>query len=306
VRVGQLSGQRLVDLAADMLKARAGDLEARQRLLHDGLPLAADIVRPGAGHVLKVGLEFLNGAGINPATPADAAPELPDYDHFVSKLLARRFGTFVVCGEPDSGKTVLALRLAERYLVEHGYQVVAVGGIHPDDRLKWRTDDWIEYEAPERFAKAMSAVSQAMLAGTSYPRDLKKRVVLLDDASLVAHISQAAMVRALMRAWSAARHLDWVLILTARSFKSITTVAQGSDARFLKRPNWDALTKERPEAREWWEAAERAFRQLRKTLDWQQSGNEKEWVFVQAESFGFEGLMRYALPGTVDEQDDGA
>jgi ATPase family associated with various cellular activities (AAA) len=302
----------LFDIAKDLLAAQRGDTDASRRMLRRAVPLAADLlVRPGAGMFVSRGLEVWDEYQAYKA--ADQHPEDDDepestthpMDRFVQRLLSKRFGFYVVGGEPGTGKTTLALRIAERFATERGYGVVAVGGLHPDDRRRWRTDGWIASEHPEGYIKAMQAIAAAMVEGVEYPREIKRRVILLDDASLSAHASQAGMTRALLRTWNAYRHLDWIVILTARTFKSISTVAEGADALFLKRPAWDALVAEREEARGWWEEAERAFASLKHSDEWTFFPSEKEWVYARSERLRYKGPLRYTVPqGTAEVEED--
>ena len=296
----------LLEFAHVAVRASRGDPEARDQLVREGLPAAAEWLAPGSSPYVTKTLALLRdlqpGAlGEPPAGAAEAAEDAaePAYSRFVRRLLAQRFGFYVVVGEPGSGKTTLALRLASRLAAERGYQVVAVGGLHPDDRRRWQTDGWVESAPAEEFLRAMDAVGEAMVDGAEYPIGLKRRVLLLDDASLLAHTSQQRLGRALLRLWNVYRHLDWVAVLTARTFRSITTVAEGADARFLKRPVWEALVRERDEARAWWQAAEDAYRALRGTADWQTDPHEQHWVYVDAPALHYKGMLPYGGPAAL-------
>ncbi len=297
---------RLLELGADMLRSRRGDQDARGRLMRNALPLAADyLIRPGAGRLLERGLETLRDVAAEEgwrlpgglATIGEGDP-LPNYEPFVERLVAAPFGFYTIMGEPGTGKTVLALRLAQRIAEEHGYQVVSVGGMHPDDRRKWKTDEWIQLEAPGAFVKAMDAVAETMVTARvhRHRRELTGRVILLDDAIMTAHISAKRFNQSLTQAWSIYRHLDWVVLLTARMFRALTTIAENADARFLKRPDWQQLSSERDKARFWWRDAEAAYKGLRHSADWQTRPREREWIYVQAPGLRYTGLMPYSTP----------
>jgi ATPase family associated with various cellular activities (AAA) len=294
-------GRRLVELAADLLRAHGGDRAAKGRLLRNALPLAANVVKPGAGWYVRRGLEFLDEARDQDLERAsDETPELDgyagDFEAFTTRLLNRSYGFYIVTGEPETGKTTLALRLAQRLWLERHFGVVAVGGFHPDDRRKWETDQWVEYAHPASFLKAMRQVERAMVKGRDYPTGIKRRVILIDDAALIAHAGATTFNRALLQAWNAYRHLDWVLIVTARTFKSVGPVCQAADVRFLKRPVWDQLVHERHDALAWWREADEAFRQLRRTPEWQAAPSARQWVYVQAPRLHYSGMLPYGGP----------
>lgn len=306
-----------LDLMEDVLRARQGDQAAARRALRGGLPLAADLlIRPGAGSVVTRGLGLLDelrgerartgGDVIDGVAREGAAPTLPSYTSFVQRLIRQRCGLYVAVGPQGSGKTTLILRLAQRIADAMGYSVHAVGGIHPDDRARWRTDEWIEYEAADHFVAAMPVISAAMLghldADDPRLRLLRRRVLLLDDASLHAHVGRVAANRALQQAYSVYRHVDWIICLSAVSFKTITTVAEDADVRFLKRPTREKdgrLTveaTERDETLRWWRAAEQAYAELRGTTDWRERPHERQWVYTQAPRLGYDGLVHYDGP----------
>jgi adenylate kinase family enzyme len=287
---------RLLELTGDVLRARRGDQDARGRLLRGALPMAADmLIRPGAGRLIERGLDTLRDVASEegwhlPGTLASAAArsELPNYEPFVERLTTTPYGFYTIAGEPGTGKTTLALRLAQRIAEEQGFSVVSVGGMHLDDRNKWSTDEWIELEAPGAFLHAMDKVATAMVErGQTYPRGIKGRVVLLDDAIMTAHTSSKRFNQALVQAWSVYRHLDWVIVVTTRQYKALVTVAENADARFLKRPDWQQLSSERDHARLWWRDAEHAYKELRRSADWQQRPRERDWIYVQAPRFGY-------------------
>jgi adenylate kinase family enzyme len=297
---------RLLELAGDVFKSRRGDQDARRRLMRNALPLAADyLIRPGAGRLLERGLETLRDVASEegwrlPGGLVDdtAGQLLPNYEPFVDRLVSSPYGFYTVMGEPGTGKTTLALRLAQRIVEEQGYRVVSVGGMHPDDRRKWSADEWIELEAPGAFVQAMGTVAETMVSARAHRhlKEITHRVVLLDDAIMTAHISAKRFNQALMQAWSIYRHLDWVILVTARQFRALTTVAENADARFLKKPDWQQLTSERDKARMWWREAEAAYRELRHSADWQQRPRERDWIYVQAPGLRYTGMLPYSAP----------
>ena len=290
-----------MDLAAELLKAHSGDQAARGRLLRNALPMAANLVRPGSGRIVRRGLELLDTARdgdraeLGGGETGDVG-DVGDFEAFVTRLLSRPYGFYVIVGEPETGKTTLALRLAQRLTLERHYKAVAVGGFHPDDRRIWGTDTWVEYAHPASFLKAMGSIQRAMVAGREYPAAIMRRVVLLDDASLTAHSGAAKFNRALLQAWNAYRHLKWIIVVTARTFKSIGPVAEACDARFMKKPEWGQLTTERPEAVPWWRDADDAYRGLRRTPEWREAPNFKQWVYVHAPRLRYTGMLPYGGP----------
>jgi hypothetical protein len=301
------NGLDLLEWAGELLRAHRGDTAAKGRLLRNALPIAADLVHPGSGRYVRRGLELLDesrDADLALAEP-EASGSLGDYTAFVTRLLARSYGFCVVVGEPDTGKTTLALRLAQRLALERNFRVVAVGGFHPDDRRRWDTDAWIEYAHPAAFLKAMRQVQRAMTRGVDYPRGIKRAVVLLDDASLIAHAGATTFNRALLQAFNAYRHLDWWIVVTARNFKSVGPVCEAADVRFLKRPMWAQLKHERPETLDWWREADEAYRALRRSPEWEQAPSLKQWVYVQAPRLRYTGLLPYGGPERIDPPADG-
>lgn len=298
----------LLDLAQTALRAKRGDPAARQRLAREGAPLLADMYRPGLGALVARGLTLFDEYRATTAAPpvvdaeytelAEDVRRLPDWSPFVLKLFRRRFGFYTAFGEPGSGKTTLLLKIAQRLHQEHGYAVSAVGGLHPDDRTRWRTDAWVDFEPRDAFIDAMDAVAEAMEAGGEYPAGLKRRVLLLDDASLSAGVGAVRANRALQAAWSHYRHLDWVILLSSRTFKTVAMVAEGADVRFLKRPrDWEDLEAvERTDVLHLWRRAERAYQELRRTDDWAENPDERCWAYADAPELRWKGLVQYGGP----------
>src|SRR5437016_1099250 len=123
----------LFELAADLLRARNGDRAAKGRLLRNALPIAANVVKPGAGWYVRRGLEFIDEArdqDPDRLASGQAEPDgyVGDFEAFTERLPGRQYGFYIVCGEPETGKTTLALRLAQRLWLERNFAVVAVGG----------------------------------------------------------------------------------------------------------------------------------------------------------------------------------
>ena len=300
-------GLQLFDLVGELAKAYGGDPAARGRVLRNALPTVANLVRPGAGRYVRRGLELLDHARDEDGRlelGAGGGDQVGDFEGFIERLLATPYGFYVVVGEPSTGKTTLALRLAQRLVNERHYRAVGVGGFHPDDRRKWNTDEWIESAHPAAFLRAMSGIQRAMVRGIDYPRGITRRVILLDDASLIAHSGATRFNRALLQAWNAYRHMSWVLIVTARTFKSVGPVAENADALFIKRPEWDQLTTERPETVTWWRDADQAYRDLRRTDDWKAAPDLRKWVYARAPRLRYMGMMPYGGPLSEADDDD--
>lgn len=267
-------------------------------------------MQPGAGLVVTRGLDVLReltGAAVlappgterahsSPSNAGQAEDDAP-YAAFVQRLIQRPYGFYVAVGEPGRGKTTLALRLARRLYDEHGYTVRLVGGAHPDDRAKHRTAEWTRTESPEAFVAAMKGIADTMLEDSSdqYPAEIQRQVVLVDDASLIANVGEVRFNRALAGLWNVCRHMSWIGIVTMRAFKSVTTVAEGADARFLFRPDYESLGAiERGEALLWWKRADAAFAER---FGPRATSAERGWVYVDAgASLGYQGLVPFSPP----------
>ena len=215
------------------------------------------------------------------------------WDRFLSRLRRLSSGVVLVLGPRGSGKTCLAVRLAEQWRREHGYDALGIN-MYPQDRKPW-----IRFASMAVFARTIDVLTEHLDEGMEPPAEICRKIVLIDEAALSLHPQgQRGGILAVERAIRQARHLEWLLIVVAHLTKDLPTQMDWCDAVFIKEPTGKELTADREESQRYWQAADKAYRDLRR------SGLRGKpiqgWVYVEAAGLGYSGMMPYGLAGNED------
>ena len=210
----------------------------------------ADAVRPGAGTASKLLLDNVMaalaqwGISVNGIDAEYRVLNGEPWGDFAAWLKRQTWGAFVILGPKGQGKTQMALRLAEIWYGRRGYIVEAIN-IYPEDTV---AVPFVRHVGMKTFAKRIKALTMYLETGDenvvikgktgqelkrgfdgevrqllddpTIPtveiiniESFKRRVVILDEASLSIGISGQDQGRQIARAAMAqARHLDWLIL----------------------------------------------------------------------------------------------
>jgi hypothetical protein len=231
--------------------------------------------------------------GDGESTPPLSDPNARPWWGFQGKLRALRSGVVLILGPRGSGKSTLAVRLAETWRRDHGYDVIAVNMYRDDLR------PWIQWRSIEVFADAVAALADALAEGQDPPEGIRRKVFLIDEASLSLHPRGTQKgILAVERAIRQARHLDWLIVVVTHLGTDIPGQMTWCDAVMIKEPSGDEAEADRPDNARYWQAAAAAYRDLRR------SGLRgipiQGWVYVHAPELGYRGMMPYGVAGRED------
>ncbi len=313
-------------LYSALQRAQQGDRQAIEYLRSEGWAEAIDLVAPGAGPIAREALERGLDAvrvlrGVRPdgnviEAEYTVVEETPPWAGFLRRLFAMRFGGHIVMGPCGSGKTTLALRLAQRYADQHGYVVEGVNMYDED------APEWVTPISSSTLVKRMKRVRQyletlgvpdddeedgdgaAQPPADEEPPSLppRGRVIIVDEASIGMTVGDPAR-KAAIQALTQCRHLDWVVILLAQWAGQLPLPLLGQTVKWVKKPAGDEEVTDRdnPVVRLLWRLATEAFRDLRRSQWYREPYTDvRSWAFCDSKSLdgkaGYQGLIPFGMP----------
>ncbi|MGE5619037.1 MAG: ATP-binding protein [Sphingomonadaceae bacterium] len=288
--------------------ARSGQYDAAARLAKAAVRLLAPEYAPAVESVERLARHLgvrLTPEGIDltelkavitgegESTPPVSDPDARPWWSFQSRLRGLRSGVVLILGPRGSGKSTLAVRLAEAWRRDHGYDVIAVNMYRDDLR------PWIQWRSIEVFADAVGMLADALSQGQDPPREIRRKVVLIDEASLSLHPRGTQKgILAVERAIRQARHLNWLIVVIAHLGADLPVQMTWCDAVMIKEPSGGEAEADRQDNARYWQAAAAAYRELRR------SGLRglpiQGWVYVHAPELGYRGMMPYGVAGRED------
>jgi len=239
------------------------------------------------GRYMRVGLAAYNGnyepaiglmmqelANRQPSSAtkvATVAKRITEHHEGQKRAFFRRFGSqgygiYLVLGARGTGKTALALRLAE--ILKSPTYVVGIPKSVVPEGIMVTTIERLVDEAPNG------------------------SVVIIDDASLWVSPSEARSpeMYALQDLINICRHVDMTIILTGQQSASLYKYVTDADAIFLKPPSLLFKEFERPEVAKLFSLAQAAFNEI----PLHEKTKRLRSVFVVAPEFV--GMMEFDMP----------
>lgn len=314
-------------LAGGINEARKGNPEALQYLLRegwkDGLEVynpmyrnAAEIALPRAREAVSLFQSVISGNVID----GDYRVIVDPWVDVVRHVRAETYGAHVIVGPVGSGKTNLALRLAEVWRARHGYPVYVVAG-YPGDLPDWAerasmTDlyEWVETlmlylepakaqeledeeeeEKPKRRKKKRRPVTERDI------RAMSKRVIIIDEASMsmggISSVGRQMARDVAACAMTQCRHTKWLVIYIGQLLRHIREDLRSNATLFVKQPSGQEDLNDRsddPFVKNTWRTAGAAFEDLRRKPWYTNQPDLRSWSWVRSPMLGghgFDGVM---------------
>lgn len=310
----------LVELGQAIQRAGQGDPDAREYLKAQGWRTALDVaVRPGAGEAGARAVQAIKEVFDSNVIDGEFREiGAPAWTGFLRWLKAQKWGCFVILGPKGGGKSYLALRLAQVWHELHDYPVIGVN-LYPEDIQGL---PWVQRTGIASFGKMMARLTKA-LEGDDFEEDpeidrkniepisiepMRRRIVIIDEASLVLHPGGPNSGRATARrAMAQARHLNWLVLYLGQLTRQLPMDLLLTEATFVKKPLGDEhrLDRDEPIVHDLWEDAGNAFKGVRQMPEWSQFPDTRAWAYVECKSPRYKGLMPYSIPGTPLERASG-
>lgn len=301
---------------------------------HDGFKAAANIWRPGTGDLVdrvvtsgrEAYQEWRHGQGGH-IVEGEYREVREPWAPFVSWLLRQKWGAWCILGRKGSGKTTLAMRLAEVWQERTRYRV-ELANVYGDDAaylpgaktismdvlaarlvrlqkyLNAGIDDGEGDVLDEIAAIAKDAWGEEDDAGDDEGpvsiESMKRRIILIDESSLVVGNHGADAGRAIIRRLMAQiRHLDSHIIFIGQLAKMLPSDTFTAEATFVKQPYGDEpdLDRQEPVIRRLWAEVIDHFEGLKESPWRYDYPDLRSWAYVHCPSMtGTQGSYRGLVP----------
>lgn len=309
-------------LVTQISRAQQGDQEALEYLKSAGWSEALDLVKPGAGEIGRQVLQQAQDAlhniqgTIQGGIIDGEAHEVYPWDGFLRRLLRQPNSSHIILGPTGSGKTTLAMRLAQALSEEQNYKVEfcnVYGDDLPDfgvtismETLTARMRKLSKYlknqtteDEDADYENAEPTEQEEETKGVGMPP--MNRVIVLDEAILAMTSNPNDPGRkAALQALAQCRHLRWHCIWIGQWAGQIPLPLLGQAILWVKRPNGrESLTdRDHPIVRDLWERAGSGFNRLSSMPYYVNPYRDKRsWAFVDCESLnggaGFSGMVPF-------------
>lgn len=298
--------------------------QAVDYLTKEGWREALDVARPGLGtsvreslgraretvretHAIVAGKVVTADYRVLPRPPWEACQRA---------LRDATWASIPIFGRRGGGKTMTALRLAEVIAEHSGYRVEGVN-LYSDDMPKWvqpvSADLLVNRmqllrralalpEREEELSRRRNAVDQRAAAAAARALEgIKRRIIVIDEASLLDVSPQSPERRAVVAAMTQARHLEWVVIYVGQLMNQLPKTVLTSDVVLIKQPagDEDSYDRDDPAARALWQAAALAFERIEGDPNWWHPPHDRPeaWVYVKMRyPVLYDGVMPIGLP----------
>ena len=300
--------------------ARKGDQQAIAYLRSEAIGDIAETWREGGRAASKHAWQAVKEVIRPDGTPGYIDAEYrvldgaPPFEGFARWLKAQRWGTFVLLGPKNSGKTTLAMRLGQLWHQETGWPVESVMA-YPDDRYPFVTS-----LSTNRFTGRMKAIiallnppeptkgSKEEVLDTdeieARLEGFKRRIVIIDEASLVVGSSGVDAGRQMVRQIMAqARHLEWLICYCGQLAKMLPGDLLNCEAIFVKEPTGREMDVDRDDrlTRDLWTRATEAFKDVHKSPWWRDFPDKRSWSYVDCIARDWRGLVPSRVPQVDSE-----
>lgn len=293
---------------------------ARDYLKSDGWRVGLDLVRPGLGSSIGEAIDRARGAIEQSRAivrAEDGNPARPPWRSLQNGLKRASWGSIPIFGRRGGGKTMTALRLAEVAATENGYPVEGVN--------LWGHDvpTWVDPMPIDVLVERMELVKRALQFGRLMTQpglvsgrskegravrrlaaaleDMTRRVILIDESSLIDAGPGTDERKAVLFAMNEARHLSWIVIYVGQLMNQVPKTILTSDIVILKEPagDEDYLDRDEPVSRHLWQKAAIGFETIRRDPVWWVEPYDcaEAWCYVRSRyPIDYDGMMPIKLP----------
>ena len=305
-------------------QAQQGDPEAIAYLMREGwkdalgiynprLRTAAEMAVPKGREAWQLFRQALRGNVID-----GSAEEVLPWSDIVRHLKAETHGAHVIVGPTGSGKTNLALRLAEIWQNRFQRPVYVISG-YPEDIPDWaeRTSmrqllHWVErlasYLEPEENSEGKELEEKRSKAGQKPAteaeiRAMSGKIIVIDEASMsmggISSVGKQTARDVAAYAMTQCRHVRWHVVYVGQLLRHIREDLRSNAVLFVKHPSGQEMLNDRSDdifIKRTWEAATEAFRGLRSSPYYQDYPDVRAWSWVRAPLLGGHGTDGVLMP----------
>lgn len=318
--------------AAELLvhgkRARDGDLDSIEHLRVNGLRMGLNILAPNLGDAATA---LINGSrqAVESAAMAltgqvvDAGEfrEVPPYERFLKWLIKQPWGTVPIFGTMGSGKTWTALRLAEVLSTTLNYPVYGVN-LYEEDRPEFvknismaKLISWCDLLREALDLSDADDDDELLDASRREPNPrvrerlekLKRRIILIDEASMVDAGPMSKERKALKIAMTQGRHLEWWVLYMGQMMEQVPLQILNSHLVMCKEPAGNETFMDKGGRnlliRTYWQSAIDEFNELSRSSWYVNNPDRRAWTWVMCRrpignSKQWSGMVPFLPPGS--------